>query len=203
MTWTTLATITAGQDWQSTPVIDPDLGYVRLTFETAGVPVWLAQVDPDSTDIYDERRITATPHARILEFEAPPFFSDRALALRVPNFATPFDVQIEVSSMPISRGGATQVTVNTPTSSNVVASAVTASTTSVQLLAANANRKSASILNNGTGILYVELGATASTSAFTISLNNGDLYELPIAYTGNIAGIWSATGGNALVREFV
>ena len=202
MTWTTIATVTLGQDWQFTPSIDSDLGFIRLSFSTVGIPLLIAQVDLSNGNIFDQRRLLASASSQVLIFESIPVFEDRALALRFPTFYTPFQVQIEVSDVPISRAGGS-ITVNTPTSATVTASTVAASTTSVQLLAANANRKSASILNNGTGILYVELGATASTSAFTIALNNGDLYELPIAYTGNIAGIWSATGGNALVREFV
>ena len=102
--------------------------------------------------------------------------------------------------MPISRG---PVVITPVSSATVNATSVAASITSVSLLAVNANRKSASITNNSTATLYVELGATASSSAFTVALGTGDMYELPIAYTGAISGIWTAADGNALVREFV
>lgn len=201
MTWTTISTITVGQDWQATPVIAPELGYVRLTFATAGVPVWIAQVEPNSTAIYDERRFTATSYARIFEFESPAFFGDRALALRVPNFAASFDIQIEVSDMPVYRasGGSQQIV-----SSTVNATTVAASKTSVSLLAANSNRESFSITNTSTAPLYIEMAATATTTAFTAVLFQNDTYEPPVPYTGVVSGIWATdTNGSALVREFV
>lgn len=199
MTWIPLATVTARQDWQFSPVIAANLSYVRLSFSTAGVPVWIAQADPDSTDIYDERRIVATPHARILEFEAPPFFNDRALALRVPN-TNPFDIQIEVSSMPISPPPSSSG--NAPSSSVVTPTTVNASTASVQLLAANSNRKGFSIINNSSATLFIDLDGEASATNYAVALGQGFMYECPINYTGVVSGIWTAANGNALVREF-
>lgn len=118
-----------------------------------------------------------------------PKFNDQNLTLSIWEFP-----------MPISRNGSTMEPV---VSSTVTPATVAASTSSIQLLASNANRKTASIVNNSTATLYIELGETASSSAYTVALNNGDLYELPIAYTGVISGIWSAANGNALIREFV
>ena len=52
MTWNPIATIAANQDWQFTPIIAPELGYVRLKFATSGVPVWIAQADTsDPNDV--------------------------------------------------------------------------------------------------------------------------------------------------------
>jgi hypothetical protein len=202
MTWTQLTTISVGQDWQPTPIISSHLGYVRLTFETAGVPVWIAQCDPDSSDIYDERRILATTHPRILEFAAPPFFSDRALALRVPSFSTPFEIQIEVSTVPfISSGGGTF----TPIQSIAASAAVTdvdASTQAVELLAANANRKKLIVINNSTATMYLAFGETASPTNHTIAItNDGDGYELS-DFTGIVSAIWTEATGKARVTEF-
>lgn len=203
MTWTPLATISVTQDWQYTPIIAPDLGYVRLKFATAGIPLWIAQADitnPNDVLFWDDRRFIVPPHSKIFEFEAPPFFDDRVLAVRLPIFSTSWDIQFEVSDMPTSRA---PVTIQPVVSNTVNAASVAAATTSTSLLAANANRKGASITNNSTALLYVELGATASTTAYTVWLGQGDMYELPVAYTGAISGIWAAANGNALVREFV
>lgn len=93
------------------------------------------------------------------------------------------------------------VTVNTPTSSTATPSTVTASTTTITVLAANSNRKGGTVWNNSTAKLYIEFGATASTSAFTAILEAGGYYEIPFSYTGAISGIWLAANGNALVRE--
>ena len=80
-----------------------------------------------------------------------------------------------------------QVTVTPSTSGTATPTSVAASITSVPLLAAN---------------LYVELGATASNSAFTARVSAGGYYEIPFTYTGAISGIWDAANGSALVREF-
>jgi hypothetical protein len=81
------------------------------------------------------------------------------------------------------------------------------SASSGTLLALNANRLGASIYNDSTAILRLKLGATASTSSFTVALAGngsgvGGYYEVPANYTGVIDGIWASdAGGNALVTE--
>lgn len=55
--------------------------------------------------------------------------------------------------------------------------------------------------NNSTANLYVELGATATTSAFTARVSAGGYYEVPFTYTAAISGIWDAANGSALLRE--
>ncbi|MBD2519962.1 hypothetical protein H6G93_34475 [Nostoc sp. FACHB-973] len=93
------------------------------------------------------------------------------------------------------------VTVNTPTSGTSTPTSVNASTSNVAVLAANSNRIGGTIWNNSTANLYIEFGATASTSAFTAKLSAGGYFEIPFRYTGIISGIWDAANGNALVRE--
>lgn len=88
-------------------------------------------------------------------------------------------------------------------SSSVGSTTVAASTTSGTILAANTARKGASIWSTSTGVLSLEMGATATAAAFTVQLNQGDSYEVPFGYTGVISGIFSNTNGAALVREFV
>lgn len=101
MSWTTLATINADQDWQNTPAIPSNLGYVRMSFFTAGIPIQVAQVDLISGDMTDQRRIVATPYAQILDFKSPEVFGEnRAIAVRLPLPGTEFDVTIEVSDIP-------------------------------------------------------------------------------------------------------
>lgn len=94
-------------------------------------------------------------------------------------------------------------TTHTTTSSSVGDSAA-----SVTLLAANSARTGAAIRNDSTAILYVELGATATTSS-VVRLTAQAYYELPIlagseVYRGIITGIWdSDAGGNARISESV
>ncbi len=80
------------------------------------------------------------------------------------------------------------------------ASSVSQSATSVQILAANANRVEAIIRNDANQELFLQFGATATTSA-AIKLEKGDTY-IADKYTGEISGIWdSGTGGNARIIE--
>lgn len=81
--------------------------------------------------------------------------------------------------------------------------AVAASVTTVPLLAANTDRRGASIYNDSASAsLYIKLGATASTISFTVKLRPGGLYELPPpVWRGAIDGIWSAAVGSARITE--
>lgn len=78
---------------------------------------------------------------------------------------------------------------------------VAASASNVTLLAANASRRGATIYNDSTVALHLKLGATASTSSFTIKLAADGYYEVPAFYAGIIDGIWASATGNARVTE--
>ncbi len=88
----------------------------------------------------------------------------------------------------------------TPTQTSVASSA-----SSVSLLAANNARKGATIYNDSTQILYLKLGATASTTSYTIQLPAApavnSYYEVPFGYVGAIDGIWASANGNARITE--
>ena len=99
----------------------------------------------------------------------------------------------------------TQAFAATSTLANVASSA-----TSVTLLAANNNRKTAIIINDSTSDLYVTLNASAaSTTNYSLFLAakvgntpsflaiNGD------DYSGEIRGIWSSANGFARITEVV
>ncbi|MBN3943501.1 hypothetical protein [Nostoc sp. NMS9] len=92
-------------------------------------------------------------------------------------------------------------TVTESTSDTSIPTTVASSVTSVTILASNSNRKGATIWNDSTANLFIEFGATATTSAFTAKLSADGYYEVPFHYTGVISGIWSAANGNGLVRE--
>jgi hypothetical protein len=97
-----------------------------------------------------------------------------------------------------SDGGATAVTNN-----------VASSTSSVQLLAANPNRKSAVIANDSTSILYLLYtnGNAASTTRYTYSLPaiaSGVASTFTLQrkeWDGEIVGIWASANGFARVTE--
>ena len=110
--------------------------------------------------------------------------------------STPVVIASNQSSVPTTPA---LITAGTATLSNVGDSA-----SSVTVLAANASRKGAIIVNDSTAVLYLKFGATASTSSFTYKLSGGESLELPSqpVYTGIIDGIWASdAGGNARVTE--
>lgn len=78
---------------------------------------------------------------------------------------------------------------------------VAASITSVTVLAANASRLGAIIVNDGTAVLFAKFGATASSTSFTVRIPAGGYYEIPFGYTGIIDGIWTVANGSARVTE--
>ena len=83
-------------------------------------------------------------------------------------------------------------------------SSVANSTSSVSLLASNANRLGATIYNDdsaGGATLKVKLGATASATSFTVAIKAEGYFEVPFGYTGAIDGIASAATGNARITE--
>jgi hypothetical protein len=71
----------------------------------------------------------------------------------------------------------------------------------VTLLAANTSRFGATVFNESTAVLYLKLGATASTTDYTVKMDAGDFYETPYDYTGIICGIWSSANGSARITE--
>lgn len=104
------------------------------------------------------------------------------------------DIQLDASSREIVR----QARSTTGTHSNVTASA-----SSVTILAANANRLGASVFNDGAATLYLDTsGGTASTSNYTVQLAPNSYFEVPANYSGLITGIWASATGNARVVEY-
>lgn len=104
------------------------------------------------------------------------------------------DGSVSVSNLP-----ATQATKETR-SATAATSQVADTATSTQLLASNANRLGATILNDSSARLYIKLGATASVTDYTVSLAQNDYYEVPFNYTGNIDGIWASDPNNGAAR---
>ena len=81
-------------------------------------------------------------------------------------------------------------------------SSVGGSATSVALLAANTARLGASVFNDSTAVLYINLGATASTTAFVVKLQQDDYWESPFGTDVVINGIWASATGSARICEY-
>lgn len=86
------------------------------------------------------------------------------------------------------------------------ASSVTSAAADTVILAANGNRKGATIYNESTAILYVLLAVgTASATNYSVQVtpntSTTGYYEVPFGYTGIIKGIWASANGFARVTE--
>lgn len=101
----------------------------------------------------------------------------------------------------VDSGGGLKVAVGRSATSAVTS--VASSASSVTILASNASRLGAMVFNDSAQILYLKMGATASTSSYTVQIAAGGYYELPgpSMYTGIIDGIWASADGNARITE--
>lgn len=84
--------------------------------------------------------------------------------------------------------------------SNSALSSVAATTSNVELLAANADRKEAVIVNDGLQNLFIKYGAVATQSSYTFKLGSGETLIVD-NYTGKIDGIWNIANGDAVITE--
>jgi len=78
---------------------------------------------------------------------------------------------------------------------------VNASASSVTVLAANTLRLGATFYNDSTAIGYLKLGATASTTSFTVKMQPDAYYEVPFGYYGIIDCIHASATGVMRVTE--
>ncbi len=81
-------------------------------------------------------------------------------------------------------------TAGTATLSNVAESA-----SSVNVLASNASRLGAILMNDSAAACFIKFGTTASSSSKTDRLLSRQTYLVPANYTGRIDAIWDSTPG--------
>ena len=98
-----------------------------------------------------------------------------------------------------ANGGLVDISRNQRVGTAVV-TAVADNAASVTLLAANAARLGATIVNDSSARLYVKFGATATTASYTVSLGQHAYLEVPFGYTGIIDGIWASDPGDGAAR---
>lgn len=89
------------------------------------------------------------------------------------------------------------------TYSSTSVTSVTAAAVSTAILASNANRRMAILVNDSDKVAYVKLGATASTTSYSYRLAPLQTLELAVpVYTGAIDAIWdSSPTGSMRVTE--
>lgn len=201
MSWELLAEIDLLNEWQFTPVTDAEYFRVRSSFPGQFATIFRQAQTPTAPEFWGQQSLIVAPDFLIFRFEPPPFFDERRLAVKRANRNDSLTT-LELEVYPMGLYNPANVTITPVTSSTATASTVAASTTSVTILASNSSRKGATIQNNGTGTLYLEMGPTATTTSYLAPVYPGGYFELPFGYIGQISGIWSSTGGSAFVREF-
>jgi len=90
-------------------------------------------------------------------------------------------------------------------SNTATLTSVASSASSVQLLAANPQRRGASIQNTSTAILYVRIGGGTAdiTTGHSVQMASNTYFEIPAGYTGAITGIWASANGSANMTEYI
>lgn len=102
----------------------------------------------------------------------------------------------------ISSGGANSSNVTVAPISSATLTNVSASASSVQLLASNSARQMALFQNESNAGLYLKFGTTASATSYTVFIPKNSYYELPLPlYTGRIDGIWESATGTVRITE--
>lgn len=124
-------------------------------------------------------------------------YSHGPVAVKGPNqAAVASDPALVVAVSPNNSFTITQARPSVNTTSSVASTL-----TNTTLLASNATRLGATVFNDSSAILYLKLGATASTSDFTIKVFPLSYYEVPFGFTGQIDGFWVTATGFARIGE--
>lgn len=159
---------------------------IKLLFGSAGVATMVSASDPlpvggaELESIDDEVTLINSK---------TPFLGQSNMAGSVPVVIASDQVvdvlgEVEITSFPSS--GSSSVT------------SVNDSNTNQTLLSADPSRKMAIIFNDSTEILYVKLGATATTTDYSFQVQPKGYFEMPAqAYSGQIDGIWAANASGA------
>jgi hypothetical protein len=114
---------------------------------------------------------------------------------------TRLDVNLSTVATEATLDAIRDVTVAQTTTGTLTA--VASNTSAFTLLAANANRRGASIVNSSNTTLRISLSATnPTTTLYTVQLLNGAYYEVPFGYTGIIKGICDAVVDSVNVTEY-
>ena len=88
-----------------------------------------------------------------------------------------------------------------PKAATSAQTSVAGSATVVTILAANTARLGATVFNDSAALLYLHLGASASTTVHTLQIPASGYYEVPSLYTGILTGLWASATGSARVVE--
>lgn len=103
-----------------------------------------------------------------------------------------------VQTFKLDSNGALQINEVKPASAAVSSSS--ASTSSAELLAANADREGAMVYNDSNRPLFIKLGGAASTSSFSVKVGAMGYFEVPSGFTGAVHGVWGDADASGAAR---
>jgi len=103
-----------------------------------------------------------------------------------------------VQTFKLDSNGALQINEVKPAAATVSSSS--ASTTSAELLASNADREGGMIYNDSNRPLYLKLGGSASTASFSVKVGAMGYFEIPSGFTGSIHGVWDDAAASGAAR---
>ena len=110
---------------------------------------------------------------------------------------------IELSSLPFAAQDIKNMLLGLSITTSVVTTTIPAQSVNITLLRPNASRRTASIVNDSTGTLYVKCGAGATTTSYTVKMPIGSYFELPQPpWIGQVDALGTTTVGNYLVTEY-
>lgn len=135
-----------------------------------------------------------------------PFVDAVAIAGQLDDTGTTLATENNIAPIRITASRALHVflasgiaAIDMSTKSVSVVTSVAFSATNVTILSSNTAREMAMLYNDVDRAAYVKLGATATTSSFTVKLLPGAYYELPLpCYTGIIDALWDAGGTGSM-----
>ncbi len=202
MTWTTLLeNLALSRTWQIGPESEAEsyrLSVVSGDFGLSGIGrVEVAQFDIDGSG-YGTRYYRPESWGLIIQCRKPFLFQSQRVGFRVPTGFNPFVLKVETNDMPLATPPE-----GAPSSDSVTAVTIPSSITAGVLVAANPNRKSMTIQNVSTAILYIDFDGNVSTTSYLTRLAANAYYEAPINFKGAVHGIWDKANGSAEIREYV
>lgn len=172
-------------------------------------PVDVGLVDQgDQGTIGNSWYVSMTDGTNVIGVDGQPIFITGSVDTQGPDGTAEEPITITGSvvlgEQPISVTGSLTITADQNPTATVTQ--LGASLTNITLLAANADRRGATFFYEGTKVLFLKLGATATDDSYTVKLSAGGYYEVPASYTGIIDGIWNSVAGgdnNVLVTEIL
>lgn len=127
------------------------------------------------------------------------FASDDIAGVHYPR--TKMSVGVDGSATDVADADGARLPIKPHMAASAARTAVADSAVAVTILASNANRKGAYILNTSSALLYLGLGSVDPTSTdFTEQLFQGQAWRVPDCYTGIIKGIWASDPNDGVAR---